>query len=70
MSGDMLEHRVLAIKYGSRPADSEEIYLNYSSYGRPNQSPGMDYFVWAIQDESGALVRQRGQDAVGRSIRR
>jgi glyoxylase-like metal-dependent hydrolase (beta-lactamase superfamily II) len=56
----MLEHRVLAIKYGSRPADSEEIYLNYSSYGRPNQSPGMDYFVWAIQDESGVTMVDTG----------
>jgi hypothetical protein len=42
----MSVYEVIAVRYGTRTGAKSEIYLNYPTYGEPDEPLGMDYYFW------------------------
>ena len=46
----MSVYEVIAVRYGTRTGAKSEIYLNYPTYGEPDEPLGMDYYFWVARN--------------------
>jgi glyoxylase-like metal-dependent hydrolase (beta-lactamase superfamily II) len=53
-------YEVVALRYGTRETRKRDCYLDYDSYGEPDQPLLMDYFLWVIRNGAGAIVVDSG----------
>jgi glyoxylase-like metal-dependent hydrolase (beta-lactamase superfamily II) len=55
-------YEVAALRYGTRQTRKSECYLDWSSYGEPDEAIVMDYFLWVLRDDGGSIVVDTGFD--------
>jgi glyoxylase-like metal-dependent hydrolase (beta-lactamase superfamily II) len=53
---------VAALRYGTRTTRKSECYLDWDSYGEPDQEIVMDYFFWVVRNGDTAIVVDTGFD--------
>jgi glyoxylase-like metal-dependent hydrolase (beta-lactamase superfamily II) len=53
-------YEVLAIRYGTRTGHKGEIYLNYQTYGEPDEPLGMDYYCWVARNANRTVLIDTG----------
>jgi glyoxylase-like metal-dependent hydrolase (beta-lactamase superfamily II) len=53
-------YEVIAIRYGMRTGAKGEIYLNYGTYGEPDEPLGMDYYCWVARNANRTVVIDTG----------
>jgi len=53
---------VLALRYGTAATSRAHSFLGYERYGEPNAPLQMDFFLWVLRGESGAIVIDTGYD--------
>jgi glyoxylase-like metal-dependent hydrolase (beta-lactamase superfamily II) len=59
-------YEVAALRYGTRQTRKSECYLDWDSYGEPDQEIAMDYFFWVLRKGDTAIVVDTGfEPAVG-----
>jgi glyoxylase-like metal-dependent hydrolase (beta-lactamase superfamily II) len=59
-------YEVTVVKYGTRVARRNEVFLNYWLYSEDNDEIRMDYFVWLIRSSSRTILVDTGYNlAVG-----
>jgi glyoxylase-like metal-dependent hydrolase (beta-lactamase superfamily II) len=59
-------YEVTVVKYGTRIARRNEVFLNYWLYSEDNDEIRMDYFVWLIRSSSRTILVDTGYNpAVG-----
>jgi glyoxylase-like metal-dependent hydrolase (beta-lactamase superfamily II) len=51
---------VAALRYGTRTTRKSECYLDWDSYGEPDQEIAMDYFFWVLRSSGGTIVVDTG----------
>jgi glyoxylase-like metal-dependent hydrolase (beta-lactamase superfamily II) len=69
MSADTT-YEVIAVRYGTRTASKAEVYLNYSTYGEPDEPLRMDYYCWVARNATRTVVIDTGFGPVGGARRR
>ena len=69
MSADTT-YEVIAVRYGTRTSTKAEIYLNYSTYGEPDEPLGMDYYCWVARNATRTVVIDTGFGPEGGARRR
>ena len=55
-------YEVAALRYGTRATRKSECYLDYESYGEPDEPIGMDYFFWLLRSDAATIVVDTGFD--------
>jgi glyoxylase-like metal-dependent hydrolase (beta-lactamase superfamily II) len=53
-------YEVVALRYGTRETRKRDCYLDYDSYGEPDEPLGMDYFFWVLRNGAGSIVVDTG----------
>jgi glyoxylase-like metal-dependent hydrolase (beta-lactamase superfamily II) len=53
-------YEVVAIRYGTRAGHKGEIYLNYATYGEPDEPLGMDYYCWVARNANRTVLIDTG----------
>lgn len=70
-AGPMSEtYEVFAVRYGTRTGAKAEIYLNYQTYGEPDEPLGMDYYCWVARNATRTVVIDTGFGPEGGARRR
>ncbi|GAB3411882.1 N-acyl homoserine lactonase family protein [Schumannella luteola] len=57
--------QVTIVRYGTRHATREGVYLNYPLYGEPDGDLEMDYFFWVLRDGEREIVVDTGFSRLG-----
>jgi glyoxylase-like metal-dependent hydrolase (beta-lactamase superfamily II) len=70
MPADTSTYEVIAVRYGTRTGSKAEIYLNYSTYGEPDEPLGMDYYCWVARNATRTVVIDTGFGPEGGARRR
>jgi glyoxylase-like metal-dependent hydrolase (beta-lactamase superfamily II) len=66
----MSVYEVIAVRYGTRTGAKSEIYLNYPTYGEPDEPLGMDYYFWVARNAERTVVIDTGFGPAGGARRR
>lgn len=53
-------YEVTALRYGTRETRKSECYLDWDSYGEPDEVIAMDYFFWVLRDGAASIVVDTG----------
>jgi glyoxylase-like metal-dependent hydrolase (beta-lactamase superfamily II) len=53
-------YEVAALRYGTRQTRKSECYLDWDSYGEPDEAIVMDYFFWVLRNGSESIVVDTG----------
>jgi glyoxylase-like metal-dependent hydrolase (beta-lactamase superfamily II) len=67
---DQARYEVIAVRYGTRTGSKAEIYLNYPTYGEPDEPLGMDYYFWVARNAARTVVIDTGFGPEGGARRR
>ncbi|MFB6672093.1 N-acyl homoserine lactonase family protein [Streptomyces sp. NPDC056390] len=54
------DHRVLAVRVGTRETERSDVYLNYRLYGEVDGPATVDYYFWIIQGPDSTVVVDTG----------
>jgi glyoxylase-like metal-dependent hydrolase (beta-lactamase superfamily II) len=54
------KYEVIAVRYGTRTGHKGEIYLNYQTYGEPDEPLGMDYYCWVARNANRTVLIDTG----------
>ena len=68
--GSTGDRQIFAVRYGTRQADREDVYLNFHTYGEPNAPMAMDYYFWVIRDTDRITLVDTGFSPAGGANRR
>jgi glyoxylase-like metal-dependent hydrolase (beta-lactamase superfamily II) len=63
-------YEVIAVRYGTRTGSKAEIYLNYPTYGEPDEPLGMDYYFWVARNATRTVIVDTGFGPEGGARRR
>ena len=63
-------YEVIAVRYGTRTGSKSEIYLNYATYGEPDEPMGMDYYCWVARSAARTVMIDTGFGPEGGARRR
>lgn len=69
MSADTT-YEVIAVRYGTRTGSKDEIFLNYQTYGEPDEPLEMDYYCWVARNAARTVVIDTGFGPEGGARRR
>jgi glyoxylase-like metal-dependent hydrolase (beta-lactamase superfamily II) len=53
-------YEVAALRYGTRQTRKSECYLDWDSYGEPDEAIAMDYFFWVLRNGDSSIVVDTG----------
>jgi glyoxylase-like metal-dependent hydrolase (beta-lactamase superfamily II) len=53
-------YEVAALRYGTRQTRKSECYLDWDSYGEPDEAIAMDYFFWVLRNGRESIVVDTG----------
>lgn len=61
---------VTIVRYGTRTATREDVFLNYGVYHQPDSAIRMDYFFWVLQNGERQILVDTGFSVAGGAARK